>query len=438
MKDEVRTGIIPCGDEVIMFYTEGYKFTFMRYFTEKSCDFAYLPVKDGYVLGVTHDGHKIAIYVDKLNPKVYKKWSVIVGGYLVSDSNVYDYEYEFDGFIFTGGTLNELYLSKCLPYDFHEKKAVYNDDSSKYVFELYGNPAEVSISSTFSVVNKNIVSNGIVNLKIDLNSIIGLRDVLKFYGKISDIISFMTFRKNVGFDKICFYRKVNDFYDSFTLYVNNANVELTYKKYLNNINFDDLNTKTSSLFELFFKKESKNPFYMLEFIPKDDTTKSVITNDVIRQVCSSLECELRYFQSQENDEDERLALLIDEIKGVVNKHRKGENALEKKVYDRIYGSMKNWAVPLAAKVNQMYLYHKSVLSNIIGNIIVDDETGERLINEFIKYRNDITHVNNFCLNQEVADTAAIMECLVYCRILERIGFTNEEIAEFFKQRKICS
>lgn len=439
MKDEVRTGIIPCGDEVIMFYTEGYKFTFMRYVTGKSCDFVYLPVTDGYVLGVTHDNFQIAIYVGDLKPKIYEKYSVIAGGYLVSDSNVYNYEYKFDNIIFTGGTLNSLYSPHCLQYDRSDKVAKYNDDSLKCYGVLGDINSEISVYSDFLTRDRNVISNGTINLKIKLEKELMLTDIISYYIKIKNILSFMTFRGNVGFEKICLYHKIDDkHFGSFSLFVNNESIELTSKKHSHSLNFDDLNTKTSSLFELFFKKESKKPFYMLEFIPKDDATKSVITNDVIRQVCSSLECELRYFKSQDYDEDKRLALLIGEIKGVVNKHRKGENALEKKVYDRIYGSMKNWAVPLAVKVNRMYLYHKSVLSNIIGNIIVDDETGERLINEFIKYRNDITHVNNFCLNQEVADTAAIMECLVYCRILERIGFTNEEIAEFFKQRKICS
>lgn len=130
--------------------------------------------------------------------------------------------------------------------------------------------------------------------------------------------------------------------------------------------------------------------------------------------------------------------MIGEIKDVVDKHRKGENALEKKVYDRIYGSMKNWAVPLAVKVNEMYSHHKFALKYITRLSQNTKDFDDGFINRFIKYRNDITHVNNFCLNQEVADTAAIMECLIYCRILERIGFTNEEIAEFFRQSKICT
>ena len=53
------------------------------------------------------------------------------------------------------------------------------------------------------------------------------------------------------------------------------------------------------------------------------------------------------------------------------------------------------------------------------------------IDEFVKYRNTITHGSFMPLDNSLAETAFVLIELVYCCILKRIGMADNVIKELF-------
>lgn len=60
------------------------------------------------------------------------------------------------------------------------------------------------------------------------------------------------------------------------------------------------------------------------------------------------------------------------------------------------------------------------------------------IQEFVKYRNNITHGSHRMMNRKIATTAFMLQGLVYCCILSRIGIGKAEIYRLCKDKKILS
>lgn len=90
--------------------------------------------------------------------------------------------------------------------------------------------------------------------------------------------------------------------------------------------------------------------------------------------------------------------------------------------------MSHWTTAAADQFKCLYhMYEEELMiANKAGVVIGDDE-----IDNFVKYRNDITHGSYRVLDSTIAYTTYIMKCLVYCCILTRIGIKRESIKEWF-------
>lgn len=60
------------------------------------------------------------------------------------------------------------------------------------------------------------------------------------------------------------------------------------------------------------------------------------------------------------------------------------------------------------------------------------------INNFVKYRNSITHGRYKVLDEKIAFTAVILEGLVYCCILTRIGMEERQIISMIRNGKLLA
>ena len=69
--------------------------------------------------------------------------------------------------------------------------------------------------------------------------------------------------------------------------------------------------------------------------------------------------------------------------------------------------------------------------NLYGN---ERELKREHIEEFTKFRNDVTHGSYRVLTISIAETAYVMSGLVYCCMLKRIGFDMEQIIEFCRMK----
>jgi hypothetical protein len=128
---------------------------------------------------------------------------------------------------------------------------------------------------------------------------------------------------------------------------------------------------------------------------------------------------------------ENIALdcLINEVKEVIKKHRNSETHLENKTYDMIFSSISHWSMAASEKIYALYEKHFDELNLISPHSMRKLDMKD--VQEFIKYRNNITHGSTGALNIQIAETAYILCGLVYCCILTRIGMPKENI------KKLC-
>ena len=58
------------------------------------------------------------------------------------------------------------------------------------------------------------------------------------------------------------------------------------------------------------------------------------------------------------------------------------------------------------------------------------------INDFIKYRNNITHGGQSVMDMTIATTTYVLSGLVYCCLLTRAGLERSKILELCKRKKL--
>lgn len=167
--------------------------------------------------------------------------------------------------------------------------------------------------------------------------------------------------------------------------------------------------------------------YYSGFLPKDDHDAMLMNNKKIREICSALECEMEHAKYLRPDQNPDFDSLIRRIKEFIKEHRKSEESLPAKTYDFMFGSIKHWNFSLADKIWAMYQrYENALLQKTISAL--RHMLRREDIDIFVKYRNNLTHGSAMIIGQDVAEIAFILINMISCCILERIGFSLDEIA----------
>ena len=150
----------------------------------------------------------------------------------------------------------------------------------------------------------------------------------------------------------------------------------------------------------------------------------------IKEICSALESAIDHTEGILSEEDVALKSLAKEIKKVVKEHRNSDNPLPQKTYDLIYGSIAHWSQSLSNQIIALWQKHKDAIDAISSRISVELTEGK--IEAFVKYRNDTSHGNSLVLSQDIANTAILLVCLIYCNVLSRSDMEEGKIVEICK------
>ena len=257
-----------------------------------------------------------------------------------------------------------------------------------------------------------------------------LHTVIRHYNVLKDLLSFMMFRRNVGFDDIILLTKTDDETADGRGYTRTANVfikrdePLTEKRQFEGILFEEIEEALPAFLSVLYNDKIRSYLYVDGYLPDNDDSVLRMTNMRIREICSALECEMGLIQQGQTDEN--LEALINEVSDIVKKHRDGENPLPPKTYDNIFGSISHWSAAASDRIIALYKQYQEVITHIKPNrfgIFTDDAA----IEAFIQYRNDITHGKFRILTTEIARTGYVLMGLVYCCVLKRIGLSEEQI-----------
>lgn len=443
MKEEILTGIIPYDEKPIVFSADkdNYKFTFMTNetysFGEKNTE---LLSSDGFIYGTTHDNYTIAIYVGETKLKFSGVQLLNICAYVKSKGNVGEQDIStFDTLAFHGGTLNSVFHMRAMQVDHSTEDTIvkYKDDSIKYSVKTLNYEFDVEIRSemktNFSTKGRSINNNEVVMI-LRFKEPQPLRTFFEHYNHIKDMLSFMCFRENVGFDSVVLSRKgphKNSIPTTAIAHVFNES-DLTKKKIFDNICFENLTEILPKFTSIFYEKENtKGDYIILGFMPENDKNIFSMNDQKIRNICSSLECELTYVKDIEVEENEMLLKLIESTKAHIKEFRNNNEGIDSNTYNKIFSSMSYWSLPLTEKLcalNKKYFSEMNQL-NLTGRSLNDSDIGT-----FVKYRNTITHGRHQILNDTVATTAYFLCGLIYCCVLTRAGLSRENLKLLCERR----
>ena len=423
-KKNPLSGIITVDNNTkINFYLDGYTVTFLN------TDFSEIELDGQFVFGHTYGFNNIAIYKGNNTISLNGSIKLNTGAYIVAVDNALSTDWNtFDSLEFRGGILNSLFVCNALKRESKDDDDIHfrqQNDSLRWTITIDECECELVVGSRINEKNGlegTSLSNNTACMVLKFSKPQPLESAFKYIQKAKEALGFMIFRKNVGFEDI--YLVHNDKYISRMQVFIREEQPVTSKQFRNCITFHDLDTSVAALFSVVFNSKDGQPSYELGFLPSFDNDAGMISNEKIRLICSSLECELSFIDDLYPEEEQSLKKLIKDTKDAIKAHRKTTERLSDKTYDLIFSSIENWTMSASDKVWGIYQRYKDELNLVNRTDISIDEAS---IRKFIKYRNKITHGTYQIIDQEVATTAYILQGLVYCCILTRFGIDKHRL-----------
>lgn len=472
MEEILITGTIEQGDTKVAFIGEDFKFTFI------TCDEKVTLEVDkcGYVWGKTHDNKAIAIFVQR-SFRVYHTKVVHTWNYIVSKGNLsFNSMKRFRGIRFENGAIRTVFPCNALREVFDVEDKIRKEEKRTILaYEQFPDVKEFRISSKdFDSIKKvekgkykGIDSTWIFASKIEQRISINEGHTLKnttstlditfdddkdystfydFYGYVRTILSFMTFRKEVGFDKVFLLQEfpedgmLNAYAECFVKKPEGAEESRSHYEII------AIGTVSDDIFKNLFIStvlhdgkygEGEYAALPITILPAKRQDIMIFAPEKIKDVCSCLEVELDAVKINCEKSDE-LIKLVNSVKDTVKAHRDGDNALEESTYSQIFGNIKNWGDSLADRIVKAWNKYKTELDPFVKNsgIILDTEQMDKSILEMVKTRNAMTHRGFYDYDEEVAETAFLMYGLVFAMAIARIGLPREYITALMDRRFI--
>ena len=438
MVDSLLTGVIQANDPPVFFSArkDTFEFCFM---TDSVYEYGgdnrstWLSTTDGFLHGKTHNNHSIAIYVGSPKFEVIGSRRLQTPAYIEAFTSLnHEPLTSFQAIQFIGGTLNQVFCPNAIK--FHRENGNLfvsaNDDSKEYVVHIHDTEMKMTICSSTSehygddgcaLINRN------VQLTLEFVEQQPMNTLFEHYNRMIELLSFLTFRENVGFDSIVLlapHPEYNVLSKTADVYIRNDG-EKTAKAYLTNITFEDLDESIPSLVELFYDVGYQGKAPSFGFFRTNDNDNTM-TNEKIRVICSALERELNYVSDIKVDEKVELSELETAARETVKRFQKEHSLLSNDTYISILSGIGYWSFPLAEKLCALYKKYFREMDTLNQSRITIDESS---IRSFVKYRNDITHGRHRILDIQVATTAFCLCGLVYCCVLSRVGLNRRKVLD---------
>ena len=415
-------GYITQDGHTITFTEDNYVFTFI---SEKAKAITLKVDKNGYVYGELFDGKILAIYL-KQNLEIYGYRVVNTWNYIIC-STPFIKEGAFEnirGIQFNNGAVKSIFINRSLKRELSKEREIHgnneeqllvyscHDDTVKLsisaedIAELDNNHRDTSLECQFEIFSTiscssslgdgDAVSNSDVALKVIFPEVRELGSFYNYYGYISSIISFLTFRKNVFFEKItlfcdgqiqgldlhfaeCFVKKEHSYGER------KIPQAMPVNWFNNNIFKNMFLSIALHNPKLLHGKYSDLP---IDIFPLDEKDLPLINTGKIRSITTQIEIELN-----------------------AAKIGKGKH--------------------LSARIIEAWEKYKYLIEELCSTRGIQ-LTDEKII-KYVKTRNNITHRGFKEIDIEVAEVTYAMYPLIVCMTMKRLGFSDEQIMTLFKR-----
>lgn len=443
---EPLTGVVETDNRAYSFHLSNYSMVFLDAVVNSNITSTIKPV-DGFAQAYTHNGHKMLIYIGKHDFPVVNTMTMGLSSYIVSTSNIFDYDLSYyDGIEFVGGTLTKLKRPKAMQTKYDEEtKRTYiekSDDAQTITFTTDEFVCNIKIGS-YTSEKRSLVSQSIRNDRVYFRMMFNEKQttssLYRHYNKICELLSFLTNRKCVGFEEMYLLQKDIPMGSSkgtgkvAQIYIE-QHIAYSQKQPYHNLEFELLGDALGKLLTILYSPKERKKSYSLAFYPDNDDGATIVNNQTVRAVCSALECELGFVKDITNDEAKKIKALKQKLQPMIDEHKTSEDKLKDKTYSLIESSMSHWSMAASDQIKELYHRYDEEMKLIADKalmVIEDDD-----IDRFVKYRNDITHGSYRVLDHKIAFTTHILACLVYCCILTRIGVSKENIYQWFNDGRL--
>ena len=431
-----RTGFIEHVEQPVNFYLDDYTVTLM------GPDFSFVQLENTpFIYGRLHaNNHQIAFYKGNVPVSFNGKIKIHLGEYFVAASDAEHTNWEtFTYMEFRNGTLFKVFPCRALDFGSILSKDIQvqiRSDKQTYSFPIGDQHCTLEIMSDitgkYSMDKGNVLSNNTIILSLHFDAPQPISSASRYIQKMKDLLSLMTFRKNVGFDEIYLGHDKPPL-SRLQLFLKEDLIPYTDKPFHLSLSFWNLDTIIASLASLIFNSRNKKPAYVISFLPASDKEAGRITHDQIRSICSALECELSFFKDFQPQENRELAELTAAVKKLIKDHRKGKHPLPPKTYDLMLSSISHWTMSASDKICRLFHFYEKEMRLMTQRMpqITDED-----IAEFVKYRNNITHGYYMVSDQLIVNTAYVLQGLVYCSLLTRAGLSRDKLMTLCQRHQI--
>lgn len=441
------TGIVTTDQGPIVFHgsENDFVFRFMDTVQIQKEDHDYrmihIPAEDTFIFGKTHNNHDIAIYCGNNTFDIIGTQKITTNSFIVSKGILEDNDLrEFDGITFIGKSLNKVFDIRGISFEYDDsgERIVYNNDCLSYEISTDDYNLKFTVRSHVSyhggfegmgIDNKDVI------LTLEFDTLQPLSNLFYHYNRICNLLSFLLNRYEVGFDKIFLLKyneKLNMHSELAQVFIRDDS-SITKRDKFHILSFNDLGDSVPELIKLIYNSKEGTPTFSLGFYPENDNRLYYMTNDRIKSICSGLECELSFAKDIETENNPNLTELLTKTKSLIKSYRKDNpDAISNSTYSMIFSSLSHWSYSLAERVWRLYckFYPEMSILNRFHHLHIQKDH----IQQFVKYRNDITHGNHRVLNRDVSKTAHTLSGLVYCSILNRIGLDHETICKLCDEK----
>lgn len=437
------TGFVFQGEEKIYFHAQDKVFNFITEGVGILAEFSKNVMKspEHFLYGYSTDGYQIALYTGYDEREISANYKLRPGIYIMSKANLHSYDMsKMNAIEFIGGTLNNLYQQTRIVTSYDEDKMCYVKTYPEFKKEYSVKIKDIECKLILrNVPSKNNPSIMDLVVRYEFPKQMHIKTIKPIYKVLMEVCRFMTNRENVGFDEVHLYQSNDEtgrlslFADGFLDYQYD---NFTEKKYQQNILFDDIDECIVNLHSVMSADTEGETSYLFDFYADNDKDYSILSDDKIKNICSSIECELDFITDLKDDENTNLTDLIKSVKEVIKQNRKFDKKLEDKTYDMIFSSMSHWGMANSRKIYLLYKkqdYYMKILKEK-AKLTCTEES----ISAFVKYRNDITHGRYRTLDSVVAETAYALMALAYCCFLLRVGIKEDKLKLLFESNRIAS
>lgn len=462
-------GTINQNNNIISFVADEFSFTFINNNFVQPIDFANYselePDENGYIWGTTHEGKGIAIFIKKRlevkNVKTLDTWNYIVfNNRSFNNSDIGEIKCGINAIKFVNGSVQSISSRCALQEDFEEEinyKEKYNkirfiyepiEDSKEFFTNINNEKVRWYFGSEIkqknSIEEGNSLENTTSYLCVKFEKDKDLKAFYDYYGYVTALIAFLTFRKNIIFEKIellsgnkttlskigqCYVRSSyneinssNDRSNSLTLEKNGGNI----RSFMNVLSVRELSDESFSRIVNCVIKPQEESTLPLVVVPKDKND-FFVNEDRIRLICSALEVEINaagIVVSKEKDMQE----LKSEVKSIVKSFRSDANrSISGKAYDVIFNSISYWGDAIADRALKAWKMNRELIERflLINSIRIEDDD----IIRFVKARNDITHRGFHEIDDSLASTSFALIGLIYAMAMIRMEVKKDVIID---------